>query len=472
MTPLTSGSVMYPAKGATLKIANARFAVTMNQDREMIRDASILISGNRIVAIGKARTLELVTADHVIDATDMVVLPGLCNGHIHLSYAHAVRGLFPDHLSRTDYVAAVFRLQSEMTADDEYHTTLLALTELLKYGTTSVLDPGSIRHLDAGIEAFKTAGARGIVGSHVIDRETPLALPVLGTDAAIRRIEDSFTKYDGNCDGRVRVWAMPFSARLASRALLVAAKEIADEHNAGVTLHQNLRESAIVDFVAANGARPVQALRDWGVLGPNVLLAHLTGIDQSEVMAMAGTQTRGVVCPGAAMKLGESFGWTCPLPEMQSAGVTVGLGTDAANNANLIDTFRAMYLVAVAFKDARRDTAQIPAETALEMATCDGARSLGLDGDVGSIEVGKKADLILCDSRRPEWRALIDPVNNLVYSADGRSVHTVIVDGIPVVANHTALFVDEVELAERVEVLGTRLRERVGVTYERKWPVS
>ena len=159
------------------------------------------------------------------------------------------------------------------------------------------------------------------------------------------------------------------------------------------------------------------------------------------------------------------------LPEMLQRGVTVGLGTDAANNSNLVETMRSMYLAAVLFKDGREDVTMVPAETALEMATIQGARAMGLADEIGSIEVGKKADLVLFDTRRPEWRTIFNPVNNLVYSADGRSVHTVIVDGRIVVEDHTPLFVDEWELIQRVQEIGERMLARAGISFPPRWPM-
>lgn len=457
---------------ASIKITNAAFILTMNHEREIIRDGTILISGNRITAITSDDTLELTPAQTTIDASDMVVVPGLCNGHIHVSYAHAVRGLFPDSLTREEYVSYVFRLQAEMTEEEEYYTSLLAITELLKYGTTCILDPGSTKFLDVCLNAYEQSGVRAVVGTHVLDRHTNIPLPMRRTDDAIRVMEDCITRYNGKCDGRVHAWAMPFSARLASKELLTAAKALADKYSTGVTLHQNFAEPNILRFVEEFGHRPVVCLAEWGVLGPNVALAHLTGLDASEVSEIASTDTRGIVCPAAAMKLGEAFASRCPLPEMLSRKVAVGLGTDSANNANCIDTMRAMYLVALVFKDGRRDTSMISAETALEMGTCEGAKALGLGEEIGSLEVNKKADLVLFDTRRPEWRNLINPVNNLVYSADGRSVDTVIVDGRIVISGQRATFVDEDWLVGKVDKIGRRLRERTGISFAYPWPIS
>ena len=130
-----------------------------------------------------------------------------------------------------------------------------------------------------------------------------------------------------------------------------------------------------------------------------------------------------------------------------------------------------MYLIAVLFKDARQTTDVVPAETALEMATIQGARALGLDDEIGSIEAGKKADLVLFDTKRPEWRTIFNPVNNLVYNADGRSVHTVLVDGKVVVEDHKPVYVDEWQLIQKVQALGENMLERTGVGFPQRWPM-
>ncbi len=177
------------------------------------------------------------------------------------------------------------------------------------------------------------------------------------------------------------------------------------------------------------------------------------------------------MCPTAAIKGGSGMTNSALLPELLEAGVPVGLGTDAGNNSNLVESMRAMYLAAVLYKDGRQDVSQIPAETAVELATLRCAHALGLDGDLGSLEEGKKADLVMFDTRRAEWRTLFNPINNLVYNADGRSVHTVMVDGRVVVENHDPTFVDEWELIQKVQTIGENLLERSGVSFPSRWPI-
>src|SRR5499426_2875826 len=188
----------------TLKIDGAHFIVTVDPERRIVQDGSILIEGQRIVQVGKATALQHVTADRVIDAREMVVTPGFCNNHMHISYAHATRGIFPDNLDPMVYLSNVFTLQGAMTEEDEYATTLLGITELLKYGTTCFLDPGSTKFLDACLGAYEKAGCRIVVGSQVVDRPNPLRLPVSATDEAVRQMDATIRNYDGRLDGRVR----------------------------------------------------------------------------------------------------------------------------------------------------------------------------------------------------------------------------------------------------------------------------
>jgi cytosine/adenosine deaminase-related metal-dependent hydrolase len=458
-------------QGQTLKIEGARFLITVDASRRIIQDGSVLIEGQRIARVGKAAELKEVSADQVIDARDMIVTPGFINNHMHISYAHAVRGIFPDDLNPGVYLANVFALQGAMNEEDEYYTSLLGITELLKYGTTCFLDPGSTKYLDACMQAYEESGCRIIVGAQVVDQPNPINIPVTTTPDSIATMEKTIQTYDHRLNDRVRAWAMPFSADYSTRELLVAAKRLADQYQVGLTLHQSNDPPSVQASLERYGKRPIEYLQSIDVLGPNVLLAHVIGLDDEEIEAMARTQTKAVMAPTAALKMGRGTTSKGKLPEMLQKGVCVSLGTDAGNNSNLIETQRSMYLVTVLYKDARQTTSVVPPETALEMATINGAKALGLDHEIGSIEVGKKADLVLFDTQRPEWRSLFNPINNLVYNADGRSVHSVIVDGTIVVQDHRPRYVDEWQLIQKVQGIGEQLLARTGVHFPRRWPV-
>ena len=455
---------------ATLKIENASYVITVDPARRILRDGSVLVQGNRITRVGKASDLRDVEADKVIDASHMVVTPGFCNGHMHISYAHATRGIFPDDLG-PEYLPNVFALQSAMTPEEEYYTSLLALTELLKYGTTTLLDPGSTKHIDACLPAYEQSGCRIIVGRHVVDRPNPLNLPVYGTAEALELTRSTVEAFDSQLSGRVSAWAMPFSAEYASEELLLGCRRLADERGTGLTLHHSVTPGTVAASIGRHGVSPTRRLADISVLGPSVTLAHALGISQDDVEVIATSGARVIMCPTAAVKGGSGMAAGALLPEMLEAGIAVGLGTDAGNNSNLVETMRSMYLAAVLYKDGRRDVTQVPAETAVELATLRCAQALGLGDEIGSIEEGKKADLVLFDTRRPEWRTLFNPVNNLVYNADGRSVHTVVVDGRIVVEDHKPTFVDEWELIQRVQSIGEDMLQRTGIGFSSRWPI-
>ncbi len=455
---------------ASLKIENVRYIITMDDERRIISDGAVVIEGSRITQVGKYADLADVAADRVIDAGGMLVAPGLVNGHMHISYAHATRGIFPDSLGN-DYLPNVFRLQAVMTPEEEYLTSLLGITELLKYGTTTFIDPGSTKYLDDCMRAYEQSGCRIMVGAHVTDQPNPINLPVYETGEAIATVERVIRDYDGALDGRVRAWAMPFAPSASTPRLLQESKRLADENGVSLTLHFNNSRSYVESTLRDHGMRPTQYLESLGVLGENVVMSHTLGLDQSEVEALARTGTKVVAVPTAAVKSGYGMTSDGLLPEMLQAGITAGIGTDAGNNSNLIETNRAMYLIAVLYKDARRDTTAITAETALELATIGGARTLGLGDEIGSIEPGKKADLALYDTRSAEWATLFNPVNSFVYNADGRSVHTVIVDGRVVVEDHKPLFVDEQALIAEVQAVGESMLARTGLSYPPPWPI-
>jgi len=446
-----------PGTAGTLKIEGASFAITLDAERRVIRDATVVVDAQRITHVGKVDELRNIRADRTIDAAGGVLTPAFVNGHMHISYAHAARGLFADDVVGLERLRMVFRLQSAMTEEEEYWTSLLAVIELVRSGTVTFVDPGSTKYIDACMQAYDDAGVRVITGACVTDVESELALPRYPTAKALDRTAAFIQKYDGRLGGRIRAWAMPFSAETCSMELLCGAREVATKLGTWMTIHH------------AGGT--TAQLMESGALGPNVLLAHAAGIDDAEVEIIARSGATVVMCPSTTLKEGSGLGRR-KLPELLARGVAVGLGADSANSSNYLDGVRMMNAAALGFKDGRLDTHVVPAEQAVEMATLVGARAVGMDADIGSLEVGKKADLVLFDARRAEWRALLDPVNNLVYSADGHSVRTVVADGRVVVDEGRVVFADEGKVAERVQELGEALLARTGTRVRRgRWPV-
>src|SRR4051794_34492507 len=334
---------------ATLKIEHARFALTLDAERRIVQDASILIEGQRIARVGKAADLADVRADRVLDGRRFLVTPGFFNGHLHISYAHAVRGIFPDDVESR--LRHVFDLQSAMTEQEEYLTTLLGIVDLLRNGTTCFIDPGTTRFPDACLQAYQDSGCRIVTSQCVTDRDAPVKLPRYPVDEALDLTEKFIDGWDGRLDGRIRAWAMAFSANTASGELLQGLKRIADERKVGLTLHHASGEVEQRRYQAEHGTTPTEYLERLGVLGSNVLLAHCLGVNEAEIDAIARTGTSVTMCPTTAMKEGHGIGMNGKMPEFVARGVNVVLGSDSPNSSNHLDSIRSANLAAIQYKD-------------------------------------------------------------------------------------------------------------------------
>jgi cytosine/adenosine deaminase-related metal-dependent hydrolase len=224
-------------------------------------------------------------------------------------------------------------------------------------------------------------------------------------------------------------------------------------------------------YLARHGLRPVAHLAEIGVLGPNVMLTHAVHLDAQEVGLMGAHKANVSHCATSALK--GAYGATAVgrFPELHAQGANVTIGTDGNNNSNYHDMMRATYLVAGLFKDCRQDPKLFPAELALECATLHGARALQMADSIGALEVGKKADFVAHDTNRPEWRPLFNVVNQLVWSADGRGVHSVWVDGRRVVENYRCTTIDEDRLLAQAQIAGERILARSGLAIRSRWPV-
>src|SRR5687767_236151 len=457
-------------ENGSLLVEHARYVLTVDRQHRIIQNGSVLVERGRISRVGKATELAGVRADRVIDGRRFVVTPGFVNGHSHISYAHAVRGIFPDDVGSP--LTHVFTLQAAMTEEEEYWTTLIGLLELVTNGTVCFVDPGSTKFMDACLQAYQDAGIRVCIGDGVTDVEGPLPLARYATTDAIGRTRAFIEKWHGRLDGRIRAWAMPFSPETASAELLRALKGLADEHRTMLTVHFGSGAKVRADYQAKHGVGPTQYLEKIGVLGPNMCLAHALGIDDAEIDAIARSGATVAMCPVTAAKGARGASSLGRMPELRAKGVSVALGCDSPNNSNHLDILRAANMASIQYKDARLDMKVLPAESVLEMATQVGADALGVGDQIGAIEAGKKADLLLFDTHRPEWQALFNPVNNLVYNTDGRSLHTVIIDGRVVVDDRKQSFVDESKLYGKVQEIGEKLLARTGISYPRsRWPV-
>jgi 5-methylthioadenosine/S-adenosylhomocysteine deaminase len=448
--------------------------VTMNAERHVILDGAIAWKADRIVAIGKTAEIEQqVRAGETIDGRRFVVTPGLINGHIHVTGEPLTRGLVPDNVSFEESVWKwVSPIHAFYTPADERLSAQLAAVEMLKSGTTCFLEAGTIDHLDVVVDGLLETGIRARVGARVSDRARRPTKPPETTEAAIALLEDELARYPGRDGALIAAWPILLGHTICSDALWRAAKQLADDHQAGLGFHMSPAQGDVDWHLAQFGRRPVEHLADLGVLGTNVAITHLVHVDDREIDLLAETGTSVAHCPTTALKTAYGITQVGRFPEMAARSINLCIGTDGNNGSNYSDLMRATYLVAGLFKDARRDPTIFPAEQAFEMATLNGARALGLDKEIGSLEAGKKADLVLHDTNRPEWRPLLNVANQLVWSADGRGVHSVWVDGQRVVDDYRCTTIDEDRLYADAQRTAEQIVARSGLPTITRWPLT
>ena len=446
--------------------------VTMNPARDIIRHGAVVVDGDRIVDVGKATELESKHPDASRAGGErFVVTPGLINTHIHITGEPLTRGYVPDD---TPFEENVFvwlcRLYSVYTPAEERLSAQLAAVEMLKSGTTTFLEAGTIRFLDEVVDGLVEVGIRGRVGRWVWDLPPEPDVYRQTTDEAISHLERQLTDLGSLADGRIGTWSIVVGHTTCSDPLWQAARQLASEHGVGMSFHMSPAKIDPDGFIAEFGQRPMIHLDQLGVLAPDVAMTHCVHVDDEEIKVMARAQVSVAHCPTTALKVSYGVTRIGRMPEMVQAGINVSIGTDGNNASNYSDLHRATYLVAGLFKDGRQDPQMFPAEMAYEMATLGGARTMLMQDQIGSLEVGKKADVVLHDTDRPEWRPLLNVINQLVWSADGRSVHSVWVDGRQVVDGGRVTTVDESALYAAAQAAGESITIRSGLPDKAKFP--
>jgi 5-methylthioadenosine/S-adenosylhomocysteine deaminase len=447
--------------------------VTMDAERRVITDGALAVRGDRIVDVGKSASLgERYRATTTIDGRRFVVTPGLVNAHIHITGEPLTRGYVPDDVAFEEHVFNwLVPFHAHFTPADERLSAQLAALEMLRSGTTSFIEAGSLIALDEVADGLDEIGIRGRIALRIWDQSTTHAHPSRPTDEAIRLLADELVRYPSRNGERVAAWPTLIGHSVCSDALWRAAKQLSIEHGTGLTFHMSPAGIDTEWFVQKYGRRPIEYLADVGVLGPNAVATHMVHADDAEIALLAQTATNVAHCPTTALKAAYGVTQIGRFPEMAARGVNVAIGTDGNNGSNYSDMMRATYLVAGLFKDARRDPTIFPAEEAYAMATLNGARAMGLSDTIGSLEPGKKADFVFHDRHRPEWCPLLNVANQLVWAADGRGVHSVWVDGVRVVADYRSTRIDEDRLYAEAQNAGEAIVRRSGLPNKAKWPV-
>jgi len=435
--------------------------VTMDPERR-IQDADVLVRDGKIEAVG--RTLKdteggRAVGTTVIDCEGLIVLPGLVQAHIHLCQT-LFRGL-ADDLALEDWLAKrIWPLEAAHTEESVYWSAMLGAAELLLGGTTAILDMETVRHTGAAFEALESIGLRATSGKCLMDSgDNPPALRE-PTDRALAESADLCAKWHGAADGRLRYCFAPRFAPSCTGPLLRAVSDLAAK--AGAVIHTHAAETPVELQIVRRetGQDELAYLDSVGISGPRAALAHCVWVDQEGIARLARQRTNVVHCPSSNLKLGSGI---APIPEMRAAGCRVGLGADGAPCNNRLDAFSEMRLAALIQKP-RLGPDALPAAQVLELATLGGARALGLEGEIGSIEVGKRADLVVLDLEGPHNQpAEADLVSRVVYSARAADVRHVLVDGRVVVKDGQLKTAKVEEIRREANAQARRLRRAVGV---------
>ncbi|MCW5773079.1 MAG: amidohydrolase [Rhodospirillaceae bacterium] len=446
--------------------------VTMDRERRIIRDAAVHVESGRITAVGKAADLDSRYPDaERIDAGDMLVIPGLIDGHNHPTH-YLSKGLLDDIELKRRWATRLYPFEAAVVGEEAYWGSLGGFAEMIRSGTTCMADPGSF-HTAATLEAAKRIGIRAAIAPSMRDIDDYAAPGTNRTPAAIADEADAlFQEWHGAEDGRIRIWFGLRTALSVSDEFCRLVVGLAEKRDTGIHTHLAVTASENAGVQQRWGARGVERYRRLGVLGPRLYAAHMGALDESEIELVAKADVRVAHCPSASMLGGFGCISHGRIPELIDAGVTVTLGTDAGAISRFLDMVRVMYLGACAHKDARQDAEAMGAHKAFEMATIDAARALHWDSEIGSIEPGKSADIVLVRTDSLEWlpRKWHNPVANLVYSASGASVDTVMIAGRVVMRNRKLTTIDEDELKANLVAKAESARLRSGIPDEPRWP--
>ena len=458
------------------------FVVTVDPEDRVIRDATLVLEEDRLLAVGPAADVALSLRpgpdDVAIDGAGLGATPGFIDTHVHLSET-LTRASFPDRLGTRAWVFHwIMPFYGQLTEEDERISVILGAIEMLKCGTTCFLDMGALRNPRTTVAALGEIGIRGVTGRHAADVR-PATVPRGWSEqmmdrhffpdaaVALEELEAWVRELDGAADGRIGCWVNIQGKEPCSAELHIGARQLAEELGVGTTYHiASTREEARA-VERRHGRTPVARIEALEGLGSNLVLAHATALAEDEVAMLGRHDTKVAFCPGTSLKLAKGATRIGKYPEMMEQGVTVGLGTDGVSASGNLDLKRQMYLAAGLFKDCRMDPTAVGAQRALRMATIDGARALGMENEIGSLEPGKKADFVLFDLDHIEWTAYRDPVQALVWSVSSASIRETWVDGRRLFQNGAVITApDESDLREEARDRAVALIRAAGLDRE------
>ena len=444
-------------------IKNARI-ITMDPQRRFFTNGAIVVEGRRIAAIGESVALEKQYAGaQQIDAKGMLVIPGLINAHTHI-YQILYKGL-GDDASLSDWLKkCVYPMSLELQGRDCYHAAMLTAVEMIKGGATTYVDchymNRDLECQDYIAEATKVSGLRGVLGRATIDHApAPGALrePVAQAVAECERV---IKTYRGAADGRISVRVEALNEKLASAEMLRAMRGVADSFGVGLNMHIAEAAERVKECQERFGMTSIEYAHSLGILGPDALLAHCCWLSEHDKHLLAETGTSVAHNPVSNQYLADGV---APIPALIKLGVNITAGPDGACSNNNQNMFDVMKSAALLHKVNSLDPEIMTADTAFEMVTINAAKALGMEKDIGSLEVGKYADLAMIDTTQPCMTPCFNPLSNLVYAATPDVVQSTMIHGELLMYERKLLFIDEKETVAKANEASWCLARRAGL---------
>ncbi|MCB8565171.1 amidohydrolase [Fusobacterium ulcerans] len=443
------------------------YVISMNKNREIFKNGSVLIEDDKIKAVGKVEP-SLVNADaEIYDVQGKIILPGLVNTHVHLSQQLG-RGVADDVVLLTWLRERVWPYESSFNYEDSLISSTACCVELIKTGVTTFLEAGG-QYVDAMAEAVEKCGLRACLSKSTMDEGEGLPKAwQKTTQEELDFQEELFKKYNDTADGRIKIWFGLRTIFNNSDELIKGTKTLADKYNTGIHMHV-LEVKEEMDYTrATRGETTVEHMNRLGALGPNLVAAHTVWLTEREIDLFRLYDVKVSHNPGAAMKVVLGF---AKIPEMLEKGIAVSIGTDGAPSNNRMDMMRDMYLTSLIHKGRTLNPKTVSAEQVLEMATINGARCALMEKEIGSLEVGKKADLIILNPDTIHSLPVIDPVANIVYAMSSENVESNMCNGKWLMKNREILFLDEKDLLEKVKIQNKKVMDKAGIVIPDRFPV-
>jgi 5-methylthioadenosine/S-adenosylhomocysteine deaminase len=451
-------------------VLEAGTLITMDTDRGVIEDAALVIDDHKIADIGSRRVVwdRLEAAEEgsgppmpVLNARDSIVMPGLVSCHTHL-FQTLFRGLADDMTVEDWFLRMVLPMSRHLGEEESFVAAQLAIVEMIRTGTTCFADSHYIhvdkRAMDGVARAVKESGIRGLLVRATQNRNVPEDF-VEDVDTACEESERCIRAYNGTEDDRIRLCPEALSLIEADDTMVRALHEVGLSNGVGFHMHVAESQQEMADVRAEYGEGCVEHLKTLGVLGPQSLLAHCVWVSPEEIHLLATSGTFVAHNPVSNMFLADGI---APIPAMLQSGVPVGIGVDGAASNNSQDMFEAMKMSVLQQRVGTRDPRCMDAETALEMATLGSASALRWQESIGSLEPGKRADVVICPANDAAFTPGFKPISDLVFSASGRNVATVIVDGRVLMRDRRLTTIDENAVLENARETAFRMLRQAG----------